>query len=209
MLILHADCSVTYTGRGDTTLERRRRAILVKDDGSVSIHADKGTKPLNYMGTPNTLSKSFDSFGNEVWSFDTRKESLQVTLHEVLSKVEFPLSDDEPGLVRDGTEDQLQAWLAERPLLFGEGYSLIQREYPTPVGPIDLLFQHEDGHVLVVEVKRVAMTAAVSQVMKYIDEVQEEFQNVRGMIAALDIRPRTLVQSQKKGIETMVVDWVR
>lgn len=209
MFITIAECSVVYTGRGDTTLGPARRAVIVKDDGAVSIHSDKGNKPLNYMGAPNVLTKTVNSDGNPVWSFDTRKESLQVTFLEVFETVDFPLGDKEPGLVRDGTEDQLQAWLAERPEQFGEGYSLVQREYQTGAGPVDLLFRHEDGHMLAVEVKRVAMLGAVDQILRYLAELQEEYSVVRGAIAALDIRPKTMTQAVKKNVDTFVIDWDR
>lgn len=208
MLTMIATCSAVYTGRGDTTLAPCRRAIIVKDDGSVSIHSGKGTKPLNYMGSPNVLTVMSDDDGNEVWSFDTRRESLQVTLFEVHDKADFPLDEDDPGLVRDGTEAHLQEWLADRPETFGEGYFLIQREYQTGAGPVDLLFGHPDGHVLAVEVKRVAMLPSVDQALRYVTALADEFDDVRGVVVARDVRPKTRVQADKKGISWLEVDWM-
>jgi len=209
MRIVVANCSVIYSGRGDTQLVQATRAIIVKDDGAVSIHSDFGNKPLNYMGKGNAFT--ITSNGSEtVWHFDTRKESLQITLHKVLSDSNHMLETEEPGLTRDGTEDHLQAWLAEHPQVLGLGYTLVDREYATGAGPVDLLVLDEEGKPVAVEVKRVAMLGAVDQVRRYVEALNvNSFGPVRGLIAALDIRPNTKTLADKRGIQcvTLPADW--
>jgi RecB family endonuclease NucS len=211
MRMVIASCSVTYTGRGDTQLTRATRAIFLKTDGAVSIHSDFGNKPLNYMGKGNVHSEAFMEDGTLVWSFDTRKESIQIVLHEVYTDSEHRLEEVEPGLTRDGTEDQLQAWLAEHPEALGEGYTTVQREYPTGAGPVDLLVQDANGTPVAVEVKRVAMIDAVDQVSRYVEALLTEqgFREVRGIVAALDVRPKTRLLLQKRGFEwvTLPAHW--
>lgn len=207
MRVVVAECSAIYTGRGDTRLSRGVRAILIKEDGSVSIHNEVGNKPLNYMKCA-TLSESYtdDAF---VWTFDTRHESLRIELHQIVSDFNVPLIAEDPGLVRDGTENQLQEWLAENVHLLGEGYTLVQREYPTGNGPVDLLVLDEEERPVAVEVKRVAMLGAVDQVRRYVEALKsndgDEWAETTGMIAALDIRPRTLELAQKRGISTFTI----
>jgi len=201
MRMVIATCSVVYTGRGDTRLPAAVRAILIKTDGAVSIHSDFGNKPLNYMGKGSIHTES-EADGTLVWSFDSRKESIQIHLHAVHSDSDHLLSEVEPGLVRDGTEPQLQAWLAEHPEQLGPGYTLVGREYPTGAGPVDLLVLDEAGTPVAVEVKRVAMLGAADQVSRYMEALRSEveFQHVRGMIAALDVRPKTRLLAEKRNI---------
>lgn len=211
MRLLVASCSVTYTGRGDTKLARATRAIIIKEDGAVSIHSDAGNKPLNYMGKGNVQSITENEDGTFTWAFDTRKESIQIVLHEVYSDTSHLLEELEPGLVRDGTEPQLQAWVAAHPDSLGEGYTLVEREYPTGAGPVDLLVRDEVGTPVACEVKRVAMLGAADQVSRYVEALRAEegFEEVRGMIAALDVRPKTRALAEKRGFAhvTLPADW--
>lgn len=210
MRIIIADCSVVYSGRGDTTLARGIRSIIIKEDGAVSIHSDAGNKPLNYMGKDNVLTIE-EREDITVWSFDTRKESLQVYMHQKLMDSAFTLGVEDEGLVRDGTENQLQAWLSEHPEIFGEGCSLVQREFPTGAGPVDLLIQDKDGNYIAVEVKRVALLAAIDQINRYVIALRESegFENTTGLIAALDVRPNTVTLANKRGIPYVLIptDW--
>jgi RecB family endonuclease NucS len=206
MRIVVADCSVIYTGRGDTRLPRAVRAIIVKDDGSISVHNDKSNKPLNYMGKGNELSEvEFEDY--KLWFFDTRQESLRITLHEVISDTDFLLDRNDEGLIRDGTEKQLQAWLAENPEALGEGYTFVQREYQTGAGAVDLLVTDPEGNPVAVEVKRVAMINSVSQTQRYVESMKEdpEFAQTTGIIAALDIRPNTVKLADKKKIRCVTL----
>lgn len=218
MRVIIAECSAIYSGRGDTTLARGQRAILIKDDGSVSIHNDLGNKPLNYMKTP-VLVTGENELGEAVWTFDARHESLAITLHHVAMETSMPLvGEGDPGLVRDGTEGHLQEWLAANPEILGGGFTLVSREYPTGNGPVDLLVLDGDGTPVAVEVKRVAMLGAVDQARRYMDALRAQepddtlpydLSKTRAMVAAVDIRPRTLALAEKRGIATVAVptDW--
>lgn len=183
------------------------RAIIIKSDGAVSIHKDASNKPLNYMGKPNVFAEGEED-GVPVWTFDTRKENLTITLHRVISDTAFELPEDDEGLIRDGTEDHLQEWLSENPDALGGDYTLVQREFQTGAGPVDLLVQEPDGSYVAVEVKRVAMLTAVDQVKRYVDAISEMegYENVRGMIASLDVRPKTQILAEKKGVHCHTID---
>lgn len=218
MKLVVADCSAIYTGRGDTSLPRGVRAIMIKSDGSVSIHNDVGNKPLNYMKDA-TFSESKDAQGLVVWNYDTRRESLAITIHGIIMSSEHDLIKNDPGLERDGTEDHLQVWLSDNPQTLGNGYSLVSREFPTGNGPVDLLVLDENKNPVAVEVKRVAMIGAVDQCRRYVDSLKEsysqqqkpenslfedntvDFSKTRAIIAALDIRPRTIEYAKKHNIQ--------
>lgn len=207
MRIIVARCSVTYTGRGDTTLPEAVRVIMVKSDGSVAVHHDKGTKPLNYMGKGNVFSEEEKAGDALYWNFDTPKENLQIRIAEILSNVELGVDVDNSVLQRDGTEKQLQAWLADNPEALGERYTFVQREFPTGAGPVDLLVTDEFNRPVVVEVKRVAMLGAVDQALRYMESLKTEdgFQDVTPVIAALDIRPKTQALADKRGVRTVLL----
>jgi RecB family endonuclease NucS len=207
MRIVVAECSVTYSGRGDTTLARAARAIIIKADGAISIHSDKGNKPLNYMGAGNVHSIT-DGDEETLWAFDTKKETLQIHLHHIVSDQDFTLEQEEPGLVRDGTEPHLQAWLAEHPHILGEGYTTVQREYQTGAGPVDLLMLDENGNAKAVEIKRVGLSAVVYQTLRYVDAMNESGSfpmQVTGVIAALDIRPNTVKLAERRGVRCVTI----
>jgi RecB family endonuclease NucS len=206
MRVIVANCSVIYTGRGDTTLGPAIRAIVIKDDGCIAVHNDKSNKPLNYMGKGNLLT--IEEFkDHEMWSFDTSKESLQVKIHHLISDTNLDLDLEEVPLVRDGTEKQLQAWLALHPEIFGQGYSFIQREYPTGAGPVDLLVADETGQPKLVEVKRTATLSSIGQIKRYIDAINDEdgFEGTTGILAAVDIRPKAFALAEKRGIRCVVI----
>lgn len=207
MRIVIANCSAVYTGRGDTKLNPATRAIIIKNDGAVSIHPDTGNKPLNYMGKGNVFTEEHID-GSVIWKFDTRKENLTLTLHEIISDSDHELDLDEEGLIRDGTENHLQEWLADNPEAIGSGFTFVEREYRTENGPVDLLMKDSDGNYLAVEIKRVAMLNTVGQVERYVNAMKETglHGDVRGLIVALDVRPNTLKLAQKRGIECVVVD---
>lgn len=206
MRIVIASCSVIYTGRGDTKLNRAVRALMLKADGSISIHNNKSNKPLNYMGKGNVFTEEIVG-GQTIWNFDTRKENLRVEMHEIISDTSFDLEDDEEGLIRDGTENHLQAWLADNPDALGAGYTLVSREYVTGAGPVDLLVLDADGNPIAIEVKRVAMLSSADQIRRYVEALKEKegFENVRGIIAALDVRPNTVKLAEKRGTDWVIV----
>lgn len=206
MRIVVANCSVDYSGRGQTHLPYAVRALLIKADGSVSIHADlNGNKPLNYMGAPCVLTIRKRG-RSQVWVFENKKESIQVRIRSIISDETFHLDGTEPGLARTGTEHELQAWIAEHPYCLGDSVQFIQREYRTGAGAVDLLMRDELGF-LAVEVKRVASLGSVDQVLRYVDALNAhgELGVVRGVIAALDIRPTTAAQALRRGVECITV----
>lgn len=207
MRIVIADCSVIYTGRGDTKMNRAVRSIIIKNDGAVSIHNDAGNKPLNYMGKGNVFTESVIDGDLICWQFENRKENLTVLLHGVVSDSEHVLDLNDEGLIRDGTENHLQEWLSENPELLGEGFSFVAREVNTGNGPVDILVKDREGMHVAVEVKRVAMLGAVGQIMRYVSALEEagEHGPVRGMIAALDVRPNTMKLADKRGVKYVTV----
>lgn len=154
MQIVFAECSASYSGRGETTLERGLRAIIVKSDGSVAIHNDSSNKPLNYMKLA-SVEKTINELGEQVWTFDSRHESLRIVLHRLVGLTEQQLEtkESEPGGQVAGTEAQLQEWLFTHPEFFGEGYQALQREFPTGRGNVDLLLLTPQSTPLAVEVK--------------------------------------------------------
>lgn len=207
MRIVIANLSVVYTGRGDTYLPPAVRALILKDDGAVSIHDDAGNKPLNYMnGGKYELTESETDSGI-LWSFDTRQESIQVTLHDIVSDSAHELDLEAPGLQRDGTEAQLQEWLAENPQVLGEGFLTEAREFATGAGPVDILARDPEGRPVVVEVKRTAMLTACDQVNRYVTAIREQpgFEEAYGVLAALDIRPKTEALALKRDIGMVII----
>lgn len=223
MRVIFADCSAVYAGRGDTILARAKRALIIKSDGSISIHNDSANKPLNYMKMAN-MEETINEQGERVWTFDARHESLAVTLHELYSEVEEELVSkaDEPGLVASGTEAQLQQWIFQNPHILGEGIMSVQREFPTGNGPVDLLVLTQDLTPIAVEVKRVATLGAADQARRYVESLREvgevvmphpvtyeeitvDFSRTIGRIAALDLRPRLLAIAEKRGLDTTQV----
>ena len=201
MRIVVAECSVLYSGRGDTTMGRAIRSIMIKNDGAISIHNDVGNKPLNYMGKDNISTETInEDDGTTIWRFDTRKEYLEITLYSVLTDFQHELDNGSVPLVRDGTEHDLQAWLFENHYVIREGLIPLQREYQTTAGAIDLMFEKPDGKLLGVEVKRVAMLGAVDQCVRYRNALDGLHDGVEGILTPLDIRPNTARQADKRKI---------
>lgn len=201
MRIVVAECSVLYSGRGDTTMGRAIRSIMIKNDGAISIHNDVGNKPLNYMGKDNISTETInEDDGTTIWRFDTRKEYLEITLYSVLTDFQHELDNGSVPLVRDGTEHDLQAWLFENHYVIREGLKPLQREYQTTAGAIDLMFEKPDGKLLGVEVKRVAMLGAVDQCVRYRNALNDLHDDVEVILTALDIRPNTAKQADKRKI---------
>jgi len=209
--VIIASCSVTYQGRGNTTLPRATRAILIKADGAISVHSDLGNKPLNYMGSGNTLTVTRKG-KQQIWTFANKKEAIEVKIHKLISDTAFDLDGSEPGLERQNTEDHLQAWIAANPQSLGTGWEVLAREYPTGAGPVDILARDSKGQIVAVEVKRTAMLGSVDQVHRYVESLNRsgEHGNVRGLVAAIDVRPKTREQAEKRDISWIEVnpaDW--
>jgi endonuclease len=200
-----ARCSVDYSGRLDAHLPEATRLIMVKADGCVAIHADGGAyKPLNWMNAPNTLVD-----GGDHWVVtNPKQETLTITLHEVLSDVSAELGED-PGLQKDGVEAHLQELLAASPHAIEEGMTLVRREYPTAIGPIDLVCRDVTDTVVAVEVKRRGEIDGVEQLARYIERLQldSSLGEIRGVFVAQTVKPQAKVLAEARGFRWVEVDY--
>ncbi len=204
MRLLVARCSATYDGRLSSTLTSGVRMVMVKADGCVAIHADIGAyKPLNWMNAPNVLRDEGDR-----WIVENPKgEVLTIELEEVFEDVAYEL-DTERGLTLDGVEKELQALLAEHPGHLEEGLDLVQREFRTDLGPVDLLCRDTDGGAVAVEIKRIGEIDGVEQLTRYLERMQRDplLHPVRGIFAATTIKPQARVLAESRGIACAEVD---
>lgn len=198
------------------------RLIMVKADGSVSIHADdRAYKPLNWMSAPCTLTvtpppedveavvAAWESELTEVWEVRNKDgDTLQIAIGEVFHDSAHELGID-PGLQKDGVEAHLQALLAENPGTFGDGWTLVQREYLTPIGPVDLLFRDDSGAYVAVEVKRRGEIDGVEQLTRYLELMNADplLAPVRGVFAAQQIKPQAKTLAGTRAIECVLVDY--
>jgi endonuclease len=200
-----ARCSVDYRGRLDARLGEAVRLIMVKADGCVAIHADGGAyKPLNWMNAPNQLIEEEAS-----WRVVNPKgEELIITLHEVIADSRHELGRD-PGLEKDGVEAQLQVLLAERPEVIEEGLTLVRREWPTAIGPVDLLCRDSDGTAVAIEVKRRGEIDGVEQLTRYLEEMNRDplLAPVRGIFVAQEVKPQARQLAQRRDIGCVEVDY--
>ena len=205
MRLVIARCSVDYVGRLSAHLPEATRLIMVKSDGCVAIHADGGAyKPLNWMNAPNTLKDNGDH-----WIVTNPKgEMLTITLHEVHTDSDHAFGDD-PGLRKDGVEAHLQELLALSPEAIEPGLRLVRREYPTAIGPIDLVCRDEADHVVAVEVKRRGEIDGVEQLARYIERLRldSSLGEVRGVFVAQAIKPQAKVVALSRGLSCVEVDY--
>ncbi len=202
MRLVLARCSVDYAGRLTAHLPPAVRLLLVKADGSVSVHADDGAyKPLMWMSPPCRLTEE-----DGVWTVTSKDEQLVITVEEVLSDTTHVLGRD-PGLQKDGVEAHLQALLAERTEVLGPGFRLVRREYPTDIGPVDLLCRDADGAHVVVEVKRHAEIDGVEQLTRYLQRLSTVLGEVRGVLAAQSFTPQSRVLAADRGISCIALDY--
>ena len=178
---------------------------MVKADGCIAIHADGGAyKPLNWMNAPNTLDDQ-----GATWVITNPKgESLTITLHEVFSDLEHELGDD-PGLQKDGVEAHLQELLAAAPQAIEDGLTLVRREYPTAIGPVDLLCRDDDDAVVAVEVKRRGEIDGVEQLARYVErlELDSSLGEIRGVFVAQVVKPQARVLAEARGFRWVEVDY--
>jgi endonuclease len=199
-----ARCEVDYSGRLDAHLPVATRLLMVKADGTILIHSDSGSKALNWMSPPCT---SREEPGR--WTVTNRAgEQLVITVEEVVSDTTVELGAD-PGLVKDGVETHLQVLLAEHPEVLGEGVALVRREYPTDIGPVDLLCRDASGQAVAVEVKRRGEIDGVEQLTRYLERLERDplLRPVRGVLAAQEIKPQARVLATARGISCVVIDY--
>ena len=205
MRLVIALCSVDYRGRLTAHLPAATRLIMVKADGCVAIHADGGAyKPLNWMNAPNLLVEEDDH-----WLVTNPKgEELDIRIEEVISDTRFELGVD-PGLEKDGVESHLQELLAAKPQVLEEGLELVRREYPTDIGPVDLLCRSPDGDTVAVEIKRRGEMDGVEQLTRYLDRLNNDsrLHPLRGILAAVAIAPQAKVLAGARGIRCVEVDY--
>jgi hypothetical protein len=206
MRLVIATCTVDYTGRLTAHLPLATRLLMVKADGSISIHADdRAYKPLNWMNPPCRLVEE-----PQRWTVTAAKgEQLVINLGEVFLDVERDLGQD-PGLSKDGVEAHLQELLAANPALLGEGWRVIRREHPTDIGPVDLLCLDHAGATVAVEVKRMGEIAGVEQLARYLErlDLDPRLRPVRGVLAAQTIKPQAKVLAESRGIVCLELDYL-
>ncbi len=205
MRLVIARCSVDYAGRLTAHLPPAVRVIMVKADGCVAVHADGGAyKPLNWMNAPNTLLEE-----DGRWTVTNPKgETLTITFDEVVLDLDHALGAD-PGLTKDGVEAHLQELLAEHPSTLEEQLALVRREYPTGIGPVDLLCRDADGAAVAIEIKRRGEIDGVEQLTRYLERLNRDplLRPVRGVLAAQQIKPQARVLAEERGIACVEVDY--
>jgi RecB family endonuclease NucS len=206
MRLVIARCSVDYVGRLNAHLPSAVRLLLVKADGSVSIHADgRAYKPLNWMSPPCVLTE-----GEGVWKVTNKGgESLVITIEEITHDSAHDLGVD-PGLVKDGVEAHLQVLLADRPDAIRDDLVLVRREYETGIGPVDLLCRAGDGSTVAVEIKRRGEIDGVEQLTRYVARMNDDPglpHPVHGILAAQSITPQARLLATDRGLGTATVDY--
>jgi hypothetical protein len=197
-------CSVEYEGRLGAHLPLALRLIMLKADGSVAIHSDsRAYKPLNWMSPPCTIREDPAS----ITASNPKGERLTIELHDVVSDQTVDLGDD-PGLAKDGVEAELQQLIAARVQALREDLRIVRREYPTDIGPVDLLCRDGDGRAVVVEVKRIGEIAGVEQLLRYQERLDGDgsLAPTKGMFVATRIKPQARVFAESRGVECVEID---
>lgn len=194
-----------YAGRLTAHLPPALRLLIVKADSSVLIHADGGSyKPLNWMSPPCRLDEQPGR-----WVVTGRSgETLTIEIEAVVSDASFELGTD-PGLVKDGVESHLQELLAAQMRVLGEGWRLVRREFPTAIGPVDLMCRNAGGVSVAIEVKRRGEIDGVEQLTRYLELLNRDplLAPVQGVFAAQEIRPQARVLAEDRGIRCVTLDY--
>ena len=205
-----ARCQVDYAGRLTAHLPMATRVLMIKADGSVLVHSDGGSyKPLNWMSPPCSVREGVTEEGTVEWVVTGKNDdTLRILVEEVHHDSSHELGVD-PGLVKDGVERHLQELLAEHPATLADGLVLVRREYPTAIGPVDLMCRDAAGASVAVEVKRRGEIDGVEQLTRYLDLLNRDSRlaPVRGIFAAQEIRPQARVLAADRGITCAVVDY--
>ena len=207
MRLIVARCEVTYSGRLNAFLPESTRLLMLKDDGAVLVHADAGGyKPLNWMTPPTVIED-----GGDVVVVRKRagksEDRLEIRLVEVLSDVTHDMGEA-AGLEKDGVERDLQLLLADDPTQILDGLRLVKREWPTDVGPVDLMCRDEDDGWVAVEIKRVGTIDAVEQLTRYLDCIRVDTSRAacRGFLVAQSIKPQAIALADQRGIACVEID---
>ena len=211
MRLIVARCQVSYVGRLATVLPEAVRLLMIKPDGTLMVWADGGgVKPLNWMTPPTVVEEQVDEQGR-LTGLTVRKQRLEdrleIAISEVLSDVEQEL-DAELGLEKEGVERELQELLASAPEWCGEGLRLVRREWPTDIGPVDLMCRDEGDEWIAVEIKRIGTIDAVEQLSRYLERIRLDpaMGSCRGVLAAQSVKPQAVVLAQARGIDCVEVD---
>jgi RecB family endonuclease NucS len=212
MRLIVANCSIDYSGRLTTHLAPATRLLMIKADGTFLVWSDHGSqsvKPLNWMTPPTVIEE-------EANRLIVRKpassagDRLEIELHEVLSDVthEMGSPDEDVALAKDGIEAHLQELLAEQPHWCGEGFRLVRREWPTDIGPVDLMCRDEEDGWVAVEIKRVGTIEAVEQLSRYLERIRLDpaLAGCRGVLAAQTVKPQARVLAEARGLAWGEVD---
>ncbi|GGO85867.1 endonuclease NucS [Nocardioides phosphati] len=218
MRILVARCQVDYAGRLSAHLPMATRVLMLKSDGSVLVHSDGGSyKPLNWMSPPCSVVEGSTDEGQIEWTVTAKaKGSAQPdTLRILIEEIHHDSSHDlgiDPGLQKDGVEKHLQELLAEHPATLAEGLTLVRREFPTAIGPVDLMCRDAGGQSVAVEIKRRGEIDGVEQLTRYLELLNRDplltaKGGVRGIFAAQEIKPQARVLAEDRGIQCAVVDY--
>ena len=220
MRIIVADCSAEYSGRLNAFLPLAKRVLLIKADNSLLIFSELGSyKPLNWMAAPCTIKDiTPDNADDDVdtavpqkvirASADKSNDVLEVTLQHIYSDESYDLGED-PGLTKDGVEDHLQRYLAEQIERIGKGAKLVRREYPTAIGPVDIMAKDAEGRSVAVEIKRVGGIDGVEQLTRYLELLDRDplLTPVQGVFAAQTIKPQARVLAEDRGIRCVTLDY--
>jgi RecB family endonuclease NucS len=213
MRLIVARCEVSYVGRLTTTLPQAIRLLMIKADGTFMVWADGGgpnVKPLNWMTPPTVMEEQRDADGRLTGLIVRRQrqdDRVEIALAEVISDIEHEL-DSASSLEKEGVEREIQELLAEQPQWCGEGLRLVRREWPTDIGPVDLMCRDGDEEWVAVEIKRIATIDAVEQLTRYLERIRLDpaFQSCRGVLAAQQIKPQARVLANARGIDCVEVD---
>ena len=207
MRLVVARCEVSYTGRLNAFLPEAIRLLVFKADGSVLVHADSGGyKPLNWM-TPPTVLEAGDGLIVVRKRAGRSEDRLEIRIAEVLAEFEHELGED-AGLEKDGVERHLQEALAGVPGVIEPGLRLVRREWPTDIGPVDLMCRDIDDGWVAVEIKRVGTIEAVEQLSRYLEVLQRDpaLASCRGVLAAETVKPQAATLCDVRGLEWVEVD---
>jgi len=212
MRLIVARCSVSYTGRLSTVLHEAVRLLMIKADGTFMVWADAGgasVKPLNWMTPPTVIEQSSGAMVVRKRA-GANEDRLEISISEVISDVTHEMGSpgEDAQLAKDGVEAHLQGLLAEQPHWCGEGLRLVRREWPTDIGPVDLMCRDGDEQWVAIEIKRVAGIDAVDQLTRYLERIRRDpaFATCRGVLAAQVIRPQARVLASTRGIDCVEVD---
>ncbi|MEA2371259.1 MAG: endonuclease [Solirubrobacteraceae bacterium] len=210
MRLIIARCEVNYSGRLSTALSMGVRMLMIKADGTFMVWADGGgssVKPLNWMTPPTAIDEDGSPPGRIVVRKIKGDEVLDILIDEVLFDVAHDMGDS-GGLEKDGVERHLQELLADRPTWCGEGFRLMRREWPTDIGPVDLMCRDEADQWIAVEIKRIATIDAVEQLARYLERIRLDpaMADCRGVLAAQQFKPQARVLADARGIACVEVD---